>query len=80
MSACKACGAAIKWARTTNDKSIPVDAEPNPDGNVVLQGGGFSAPTATVLGPLDKLSMPEGTTFHMPHHATCENWPKGGGK
>lgn len=76
MSACRACGAEILWARTSNDKSIPLDAAPNPDGNVVVQGGGYAAPSATVLGPLDKLSMPEGSTFHMPHHATCPSWGK----
>lgn len=37
MSAlCRGCGAAIVWTETEAGKSAPIDAAPNPDGQVVL--------------------------------------------
>lgn len=36
MAACKSCGASILWAKTDTGKSMPVDAEPTDDGNVLL--------------------------------------------
>ena len=71
---CKVCPAEIIWARTANDKRIPLDAAPTMDGNVMLDANGI----AHVLGPLDKMTMTiDSTTLHMPHHATCPNWGKG---
>jgi len=73
MNTCRSCGASIRWARTTNDRPIPLDAEPDPAGNVLLLGE-----TAHVLGkgatvPLELAGDDDGTRW-MPHHATCENW------
>lgn len=33
---CRSCGAAITWATTVHGKPMPVDAVPDPGGNVVL--------------------------------------------
>lgn len=38
MSACKSCGAAVRWA-WTGERFMPIDADPRPDGNVVPTGG-----------------------------------------
>lgn len=74
MSTCKACGAPIRWARTAaHDRPMPLDPDPDPDGNVLLTADGI----AHVLGPLEMLAGGtelEGTR-HMPHHATCPEWP-----
>lgn len=64
------CGAAIFWAQTEAGRSMPVDAEPTPDGNVVLYDRGGSV-CARVLkkgeepGPLEKR--------RRPHWMTCPN-------
>lgn len=87
---CRACDAEIRWARTANGKAIPLDAEPNPDGNVLLDysgddettgsaAGGTGSPIAHVIGkngvPLDLAHLGADPRY-MPHHATCPNWPK----
>lgn len=68
MSSCRSCGAEITWARTPANKAMPLDAEPNPAGNVMLADGG-----AQVLGPLELsgLTDAEREELRMPHHATC---------
>jgi hypothetical protein len=66
MSACRTCGAEIVWAPTRNKKTpMPLDAEPNSRGNVVIENG-----LAIVLGPLEELLL-AGKIRYMPHHATC---------
>jgi hypothetical protein len=37
---CNSCGAPIRWSRTLKGSYMPLDAEPNPDGNVVLYDNG----------------------------------------
>jgi DNA modification methylase len=34
VTACRSCGAEIRWARTFTGKLMPLDAAPNPAGNV----------------------------------------------
>lgn len=85
MNRCRACSKPIRWARTTNDRAIPLDAEPTDDGNVVLEypagssAGGTGAPVAHVLGkfglPLELAHLAEEPRY-MPHHATCEKWSR----
>lgn len=74
METCRYCRARIVWARTHAGKLMPLDADPDPDGNVMLTRREGAGPEATVLGPGDPLFMPEGMTRHMPHFATCPNY------
>jgi hypothetical protein len=32
---CSSCGAPVHWCRTTSGKAIPLDAAPDPEGNLV---------------------------------------------
>jgi hypothetical protein len=64
---CKACGAPMIWARTGSGKAMPLDAQPNPAGNVELIGD-----SAKVWGT-SHVWPPEQPRF-MPHHATCPSW------
>ena len=67
---CRSCHAPIAWAVTANGKSMPVDAEPAEDGNVVLEDGVVLR--ATVLGPLEVPAAHEaGQALHRAHHSTC---------
>lgn len=33
---CRSCGARVVWARTVEGKAVPLDADRNPAGNIVL--------------------------------------------
>jgi hypothetical protein len=67
MTSCRACGAPIIWARTGSGKAMPLDAQPNPAGNVELTGD-----SCKVWGTAH--DWPEDQLRYMPHHATCPNW------
>lgn len=75
MSVCRGCNADIIWAVTAGNKSIPLDAVPNPEGNVALTGniidgaGGRRGPECRVIGPPGMFE--DGVIRFMPHHATC---------
>lgn len=63
-SNCRSCGKPILWARTPNGKWMPLDPEPNPLGNLLLDEDGY-------IGP-----HPEGAPVKGPyfsHFATCPN-------
>lgn len=77
MSRCRVCPAEIRWARTAQGRLIPLDAEQNADGNVLLDGD-----TAHVLGntrtvPFELAHLDTGERW-MPHHATCPSWGRRG--
>jgi hypothetical protein len=68
---CRGCGAKVLWYRTKASRAlIPLDAEPNPRGNVVIDAEGL----AVVLGGGLFDEAPEGERY-MPHHATCPQAP-----
>lgn len=64
--ACRSCNARIIWARTTGDKSMPVDAEPVDDGNIALTMHGHRI-VATVT---DAPTL-FGPALRKSHFATC---------
>lgn len=39
-SRCSTCAARIRWAKTSNGGSVPLDAAPNPRGNLVVDAEG----------------------------------------
>lgn len=72
------CNAEIRWVTTTAGKPMPIDAKPNPEGNVELIQT-EKGPRAVVHG---KGSDGQGSLLDaerwMPHHATCldDRWRK----
>lgn len=66
---CRNCRAPIRWEVTSHGKRIPLDIDPNPDGNVILREG-----VAIVLNPKLRAQLRQGTLY-MPHHATCPGIP-----
>lgn len=69
MSKCKGCQAAVVWCRTAAGKWIPVDAKPNPEGNLVLRES-LQAASPKIAVVVNLFTDPE-LERYMPHHATC---------
>lgn len=63
---CHGCGSHIIWAKTSSGHLVALDATPQENGNVVLDGSG----TATVLKKDLFETVPEGTHY-VSHFATC---------
>lgn len=63
MSACRSCGAPIKWATSWNGPPIPLDPVPREDGNIHLDHG-----RAVVVHRFDGDEL--GAMF-VSHFATC---------
>ncbi len=64
---CKSCGAPLLWCRTRNQKLMPVDAEPHPEGTIDISSG-----EAVVVKRIGVVPL-FGLTLHRPHHQTCPN-------
>ena len=62
-SKCKSCHAPILWAETVNGRRIPLDAHPDPTGNVELHADGRAVVHRTA--PLT------GVPLYRAHHQTC---------
>jgi hypothetical protein len=66
---CDACGATMRFVRTTKGEVMPVNPKPDPAGNVRLRaaaGGGWLAEVMTK----DQLATYTGPRY-KPHFATC---------
>ncbi len=69
------CTTLIVWATTETGKPMPIDAEPNPNGNLAvhrLLTGGLRCRVVTTNTPLDPTTEQPG----MPHWSTCRNPPR----
>lgn len=73
-STCRTCSAEIRWVSTTNDRPMPLDAEPHPDGNVEIVD--VDGRPVAVVHAEGQRCMFDGERW-MPHFATCPNWGSG---
>lgn len=75
MSACRSCGARIRWAVTTAGKRIPVDEQPVDGGNVLLHEAiDRQEPIATVVGKnVHPTLFDDDAPRYVSHFATCPN-------
>jgi hypothetical protein len=71
VALCRSCNASIVWARTRQKgKFIPLDAEPDALGNLVIgPPWGADPPTVDVVKPGDNVARDRYTS----HFATCKN-------
>lgn len=67
MSACRGCGAPIRWVRTEHGNLMPIDPDPDPDGNVELVDD-LGEELVAIVHAQPTLT---GGDRWMPHHATC---------
>lgn len=70
VSTCDSCGDQIIWCRTVNNKRMPVDVEPTPDGNLLL-----SAERVPLATPVSRNGN-DGKRLHKAHFATCRRPPR----
>ena len=66
---CSSCSAPIVWATTSSGKKMPLDAAPNPRGNLVMDDAGNVGPVPGEEGAPD---LGKRYTSHFatcPHHA-----------
>ncbi|MEU6387686.1 hypothetical protein ABZ847_29485 [Streptomyces bauhiniae] len=66
---CRSCSAQIIWATTERGKTMPVNAEPEPGGNVQLVEQ-YGQLTAVVVPAKRAFGR---TTLRMSHFVTCPN-------
>lgn len=66
FSLCRECGQPIRWAQTGRGRTIPLDRDPVPTGNLVLlpvSGEAVSLRAGSAVAP--------GTPRYLSHIATC---------
>jgi hypothetical protein len=71
VSVCRSCGAPILWATTAaGGKRIPLDPDPQPDGNLLLTyPSPGSAPLAVHVDP-EQLALDDQLRY-LTHFVTC---------
>lgn len=67
MTRCRSCGAPIRWERTVNDKPIPLDPDPRPDGNLGIRDDG----KVYSMGTPGEGAIDVGVPRYVTHFATC---------
>lgn len=64
---CKRCGAMIRFVATPAGRRLPLNLDPDPNGNVVMERGMARVLTADAVAGRYATA-----TRWMPHQATCE--------
>lgn len=65
---CSSCHAPIRWAVTTKQRKIPLDAEADPHGNLRLEPNGVAAVVDLFETPAQRAQP-----HYRSHFATCPN-------
>lgn len=68
MGRCKSCAAPITWAKTRAGKSIPLDRDPVPHGNITVID--LAGPVVAV-GQLELGDVAQSTFRYQSHFSTC---------
>lgn len=72
MTRCSACQAPLLFATTARGKSMPLDAQPAPNGNVVLRPDDDGVMVAHVLGAAGVVAAIEkGEKLYTSHFVGC---------
>lgn len=76
-SQCRSCRADVIWASTVNGRRMPVDATPNPDGNVVLVDQGVTEPPLAIVVHTEReQAETPADALHTSHFQTCPHAAK----
>lgn len=78
MSACRSCDAPVVWVRTTAGRTMPLDPNPRPDGNIAKTGKqvqgryGDMVPQVRYVEISSQLpGLDDGDDRYVSHFATC---------
>jgi hypothetical protein len=69
MNLCRSCGAEIQWVKLESGKTMPVDAYPAKNGNILVKPGGMGA----VMTKEELEVVRPRTPLHLSHFSTCPN-------
>jgi hypothetical protein len=67
MATCRSCHAPVRWVLTAAGRRMPVDAEPDPAGLVLVQDGQAMMMDA----PASREDLQPGEQTYTSHYATC---------
>lgn len=70
---CRSCGAPIRWAITEKGRRMPLDPDPHPDGNVMVEhaAGADHSGVVVFAGRLLHEERDLGTPLYRSHFASC---------
>lgn len=68
MATCRKCPGQIRFCKTADGNWMPIDVEPNADGNLVMDGEDDAG--CTMVRSVDLFTPADAVRF-MPHWATC---------
>ena len=71
MGCCRSCGAEIVWATSQSGKAMPLNAKPDPFGNVRVTGQAGARSAWVLVGEKLEAARAADVCLYMPHHATC---------
>lgn len=73
MSECRSCAASILWCLGSNGKSMPVDIEPVPEGNVMIVPDWKTGELRATVLAKKKLEAARlaGAQLHLAHFVSC---------
>lgn len=71
MATCTSCHASIVWAITDRSKRMPLDATPNPEGNMAVMRD--ETDTLVCRAITAERPLRPGERAYQPHFASCPN-------
>lgn len=75
MSRCRSCAAEVVWATSQTGNAMPLNAKPDPFGNVKTYGRPGELSAVVLAGSELEDARAAGLDLYMPHHATCPQGP-----
>ncbi len=84
MIVCRSCGAEIEWAKTPAGKNIPLDKEPEVDGNILVSMRGIGLAPLAIAQSKEQIELLKSQAkasgqLHVlfkSHFATCPDHAK----
>lgn len=76
MTTCASCGASIFWAVSANNSRMPINAEPDPEGNVLVSVSRSNPENKKCVVLKRDQARLEGRRYFTSHFSSCPNAKK----